>query len=33
MGQLYNQMKMDLELKDFSPKTITCYLDSCVRQC
>lgn len=26
MGQLYDQMKMDLELKNFSPKTITCYL-------
>jgi integrase/recombinase XerD len=26
MGALYNQMKMDLELKNFSPKTITCYL-------
>ena len=30
MGQLYNQMKMDLELKNFSPKTITCYLDCMV---
>jgi integrase/recombinase XerD len=29
MGQLYDQMKMDLELKSFSPKTITCYL-SCM---
>jgi integrase/recombinase XerD len=27
MGQLYDQMKMDLELKNFSPKTIRCYLD------
>jgi integrase/recombinase XerD len=26
MGALYDQMKMDLELKNFSPKTITCYL-------
>lgn len=26
MGQLYDQMKMDLELKKFSPKTVTCYL-------
>jgi integrase/recombinase XerD len=26
MGQLYDQMKMDLELKNFSPKTVTCYL-------
>lgn len=26
MGQLYDQMKMDLELKNFSPKTIRCYL-------
>jgi integrase/recombinase XerD len=26
MGALYNQMKMDLELKNFSPKTVTCYL-------
>ncbi len=26
MGQLYNQMKMDLELKNFSPKTVNCYL-------
>jgi len=26
MGRLYNQMKMDLELKNFSPKTISCYL-------
>lgn len=26
MGQLYNQMKMDVELKNFSPKTRTCYL-------
>ncbi|MBW1667384.1 MAG: site-specific integrase [Deltaproteobacteria bacterium] len=31
MGELYNQMKMDLELKNFSPKTITCYLDWMVR--
>jgi len=30
MGQLYDQMKMDLELKNFSPKTITCYLDCMV---
>ena len=26
MGALYHQMKMDLELKNFSPKTVTCYL-------
>ena len=26
MGRLYDQMKMDLELKNFSPKTIACYL-------
>lgn len=26
MGALYNQMRMDLELKNFSPKTISCYL-------
>jgi integrase/recombinase XerD len=26
MGALYDQMKMDLELKDFRPKTVTCYL-------
>jgi integrase/recombinase XerD len=26
MGQLYDHMKMDLELKNFSPKTVTCYL-------
>jgi len=26
MGRLYNQMKMDLELKNFSPKTVVCYL-------
>lgn len=26
MGQLYDQMKMDLELKNFSPKTVSCYL-------
>jgi integrase/recombinase XerD len=26
MGALYDQMKMDLELKNFSPKTVTCYL-------
>jgi integrase/recombinase XerD len=26
MGQLYDQMKMDLELKNFSPKTVNCYL-------
>ena len=31
MGQLYNQMKMDLELKNFSPKTIRCYLDCMVQ--
>jgi site-specific recombinase XerD len=30
MGQLYDQMKMDLELKNFSPKTIRCYLDCMV---
>jgi site-specific recombinase XerD len=26
MGQLYDQMKMDLELKNYSTRTITCYL-------
>jgi integrase/recombinase XerD len=26
MGRLYDQMKMDLELKNFSPKTVSCYL-------
>lgn len=26
MGQLYDRMKMDLELRGFSPKTISCYL-------
>jgi len=26
MGALYDQMKMDLELKNFSPNTVTCYL-------
>jgi integrase/recombinase XerD len=26
MGALYDQMKMDLELKNFRPKTVTCYL-------
>jgi integrase/recombinase XerD len=31
MGQLYNQMRMDLELKNFSPKTIRCYLDCMVQ--
>jgi len=31
MGQLYNQMKMDLELKNFSHKTIRCYLDCMVQ--
>jgi integrase/recombinase XerD len=31
MGQLYDQMKMDLELKNFSPKTITCYLTCMVQ--
>jgi len=30
MGQLYNQMKMALELKNFSPRTISCYLDCMV---
>jgi integrase/recombinase XerD len=30
MGRLYDQMKMDLELKNFSQKTITCYLDCMV---
>jgi integrase/recombinase XerD len=30
MGALYNQMKRDLELKNFSPKTVTCYL-TCMR--
>ncbi|RLB28538.1 MAG: integrase [Deltaproteobacteria bacterium] len=30
MGALYDQMKMDLELKNFSPKTIRCYLDCMV---
>lgn len=30
MGALYNQMKRDLELKNFSPRTVTCYLD-CMR--
>lgn len=30
MGQLYDHMKMDLELKNFSPKTIRCYLDCMV---
>ncbi|MEJ2352628.1 MAG: site-specific integrase [Anaerolineales bacterium] len=29
MGQLYDRMKMDLELRGFSPKTISCYL-SCM---
>jgi len=27
MGRLYNRMKMDLELKNYSPKTINCYLN------
>jgi len=31
MGALYDQMKMDLELKNFSPKTITCYLTCMVK--
>lgn len=31
MGQLYDQMKMDLELKNFSPKTVTCYLTCMVQ--
>jgi len=26
MGRLYDQMKMDLELKNLSPKTVSCYL-------
>ena len=26
MGALYDRMKMDLELKNLSPKTVTCYL-------
>ena len=26
MGRLYNQMKMDLELKNYSPQTVSCYL-------
>ena len=26
MGRLYDKMKMDLELKNFSPKTVSCYL-------
>lgn len=26
MGRLYDQMKMDLELKNFSSKTVSCYL-------
>lgn len=30
MGALYNQMKRDLELKNFSPRTVTCYL-TCMR--
>ncbi|RLB11087.1 MAG: integrase [Deltaproteobacteria bacterium] len=30
MGELYNQMKVDLELKNFSPKTITRYLECMV---
>jgi site-specific recombinase XerD len=30
MGELYDKMKMDLELKNFSPKTVTCYL-ACMR--
>jgi integrase/recombinase XerD len=30
MGRLYDQMKTDLELKNFSQKTITCYLDCMV---
>ena len=30
MGRLYDQMKMDLELKNFSPKTVSCYLDCMV---
>ena len=31
MGALYDRMKMDLELKNLSPKTITCYLACMVR--
>jgi integrase/recombinase XerD len=31
MGALYDQMKMDLELKNLSPKTVTCYL-ACMMQ-
>jgi len=27
MGKLYNQMKMDLELKGYSEKTRQCYLE------
>ena len=30
MGRLHDQMKMDLELRDYSPKTTSCYL-ACVR--
>jgi len=30
MGRLYNRMKMDLELKNYSPKTIACYLNCMV---
>jgi integrase/recombinase XerD len=26
MGRLYDQMKMDLELKNYSPETVSCYL-------
>jgi len=30
MGRLHDQMKMDLELKNYSPKTKACYL-ACVK--
>ncbi|MCL0060935.1 site-specific integrase [Dehalococcoidia bacterium] len=30
MGRLYHEMKMDLELKNYSPKTRSCYL-ACVK--
>ncbi|MCL0034458.1 site-specific integrase [Dehalococcoidia bacterium] len=30
MGRLYDEMKMDLELKNYSPKTRSCYL-ACVK--
>jgi integrase/recombinase XerD len=31
MGRLYDQMKMDLELKNYSPKTVSCYLHCMVQ--